>query len=167
VRLYEIAARVALGYAFLLLLMRLSGRRTISDATPLHFVLALMLGELFDDLAWGTVSAAKFVTAAGTVVVAHLLATAASLHSTIAYRIMSGKAEVFVKAGKFQHEAMRRERLSLRETREMLRLHGIDPERELSAVEFAAIEVDGEPSLLRRLEDRPADRRDLELGESS
>jgi uncharacterized membrane protein YcaP (DUF421 family) len=62
----HVAVRAAFAYLFLLAGTRLSGKRTVAQATPAEFVLVLMIGDLVDDLLWADVSAARFATAAGT-----------------------------------------------------------------------------------------------------
>lgn len=75
----SIAIRAAVAYAFTLLAVRLSGKRSIMQATPTDMVLALIIGDLFDDLFWAEVSAAQFVVAVGTLVTMRVLASAATL----------------------------------------------------------------------------------------
>lgn len=62
----RIAVRTILAYAFLLVMVRLSGKRTVGHGTTVDFVLALVFGDLVDDLVWAEVAAAQFVVAAGT-----------------------------------------------------------------------------------------------------
>jgi uncharacterized membrane protein YcaP (DUF421 family) len=71
----RIAVRAIFAYAFLLTLIRLSGKHTVAHGTTVEFVLAVIFGDMIDDLVWAEVSAAQFVTAAGTLFVAQLAAT--------------------------------------------------------------------------------------------
>jgi uncharacterized membrane protein YcaP (DUF421 family) len=70
----RIAVRAVFAYAFLLTMMRLSGKQTVAHGTTIDFVLALIFGDLVDDLLWAEVSGAQFVAAAGTLFVMRLLA---------------------------------------------------------------------------------------------
>jgi hypothetical protein len=71
--LLHVAVRAAVAYLVLLALVRASGKRTVAQGTPFDFVLALILGDMVDDLLWGDVPAAGFVVAVGTLTLAHTL----------------------------------------------------------------------------------------------
>ena len=68
----HIVVRVVFGYFFVLVLIRASGKRTVKQVDPLSFVMAAVLGDLFDDMFWAEVPAAEFVVAAATLVLVHL-----------------------------------------------------------------------------------------------
>ena len=68
----RILVRVVFGYVLLLVLVRLSGKRAVSQANPFDFTLALILGDLVDDLAWAEVPAAAFVVATAVLTIVHL-----------------------------------------------------------------------------------------------
>jgi uncharacterized membrane protein YcaP (DUF421 family) len=70
--LLHIAARVLFGYVVLLALVRVGGRRLLRHATPLDFVVALILGDMMDDLVWAEVDAAVFVVAVGVLLLIHV-----------------------------------------------------------------------------------------------
>jgi uncharacterized membrane protein YcaP (DUF421 family) len=71
----RIMVRVLFGYLWALALVRVSGRRTINQSDVPSFVVALVLGDMFDDLFWAEVPVAQFVTGAGALVMAHLWVT--------------------------------------------------------------------------------------------
>lgn len=60
VELHHIAVRAAFAFLTLLALLRVSGKRTIGKGTAFDFVLALVIGDLFDDLLWADVPASQF-----------------------------------------------------------------------------------------------------------
>jgi uncharacterized membrane protein YcaP (DUF421 family) len=62
----RIVVRAAFAYVFLLVMIRLSGKQTVAHGSTVDFVLALVFGDLVDDLVWAEVAAAQFVAAAGT-----------------------------------------------------------------------------------------------------
>lgn len=71
----RIFVRVLFAYFFALALMRTSGKRAVMQGDSPSFVLAVILGDMFDDLFWAEVSAAQFVVASGTLVLMHVLAS--------------------------------------------------------------------------------------------
>ena len=62
----RIAVRAVVAYLFLLVMVRLSGKQTVAHGTTMDFVLALVFGDLVDDLVWAEVSTARFLVAEGT-----------------------------------------------------------------------------------------------------
>jgi uncharacterized membrane protein YcaP (DUF421 family) len=71
----RVGVRCLIAYSFLLMLLRLSGKRTIQQGTSFDFVLALILGDLIDDAIWAEVPVAQFVIAATTLILTKLVAT--------------------------------------------------------------------------------------------
>jgi uncharacterized membrane protein YcaP (DUF421 family) len=68
----RILIRVVFAYVLLLVLMRLSGKRTVKQANPFDFTIALIVGDLVDDVVWAEVNAAAFVIATGTLMLIHV-----------------------------------------------------------------------------------------------
>lgn len=65
----RIAVRIVFGWIVLQALVRISGKRTVSQGTPFDFTLALILGDMMDDLMWA-VPASQFIVAVSTLVAA-------------------------------------------------------------------------------------------------
>jgi uncharacterized membrane protein YcaP (DUF421 family) len=51
--------------------MRLSGKRTVRQASPFAFTLSLVLGDMVDDLLWAEVNASVFVVGASVLLFVH------------------------------------------------------------------------------------------------
>lgn len=71
----RIAIRCILAYLFLLVLLRLAGKRSIKSSSPFDFVLALTIGDLIDDAVWAEVPVVQFIVAATTLVVTKFVMT--------------------------------------------------------------------------------------------
>ena len=69
----RIAVRVVFAYVVLLIMVRVSGKRTVRHASPFDFTLTLILGDMVDDVLWAEVDASIFVVAAGVLVTVHIL----------------------------------------------------------------------------------------------
>jgi uncharacterized membrane protein YcaP (DUF421 family) len=67
----RIAVRVVFAYVLLLALVRLGGKRTVKQGSPFDFTVALIIGDMVDDLLWAEVNASEFVVAAGVLVTLH------------------------------------------------------------------------------------------------
>ena len=77
----RLVVRVAFAFVVVLALVRLSGHRAIAQGDVPSFALAVVIGDLFDDLLWGEVPAAQFVVAIGTLVLVHLASRHAAFGS--------------------------------------------------------------------------------------
>jgi uncharacterized membrane protein YcaP (DUF421 family) len=69
---FRIVVRVLFAYVLLLLLVRLSGKRSVKHGSPVDFTVALILGDMVDDVLWAEVSAAAFVVATGALMTVHV-----------------------------------------------------------------------------------------------
>jgi uncharacterized membrane protein YcaP (DUF421 family) len=67
----RIVIRVVFAYVVLLVLIRLTGKTAVNHASPVEFVLAMVLGDLVDDAVWAEVNASTFVVAAGALFFVH------------------------------------------------------------------------------------------------
>jgi uncharacterized membrane protein YcaP (DUF421 family) len=68
----RIAIRVVLVYAVMRVLMRISGKRSVKQASPYDFTIALILGDMMDDAIWAEVGVAMFVVATGVLMLTHV-----------------------------------------------------------------------------------------------
>lgn len=73
----RIAVRAAFGFLFTVAAVRLSGKRTVKQGDATSFVVALIIGDMFDDLFWAEVPAAQFVVGVGTLILLHTVNTIA------------------------------------------------------------------------------------------
>ena len=69
----RLIVRVVFAYVFALALIRASGKRTVKQGDTISFVVAVIIGDMFDDLFWAEVSAAQFAVATGVLVLLHAL----------------------------------------------------------------------------------------------
>jgi uncharacterized membrane protein YcaP (DUF421 family) len=159
--LHKIALRVLFAYAFLLVLMRLSGKRLVSEAAARDFVLAIILGDMVDDVLWAEVGAAKFVAGTGALAVTALVVAMLAYGSDAAHRLIDGSPVPLLRDGSPVRRGMRTERVNENELASLLRHRGLERER-WSEVERASLETEGELSVLRREEARPVQRDDRE-----
>src|SRR5687768_9799218 len=108
----RIAVRVLFAYVFMLALIRVSGKRAIAQGTPLDFVLALIIGDLFDDLFWGEVSAATLVAASGSLVFLHVMLAALEAKFIPLARLLQSTPRLILANGAVIETARAGERVS-------------------------------------------------------
>jgi uncharacterized membrane protein YcaP (DUF421 family) len=159
VELHKIAIRALFAYVVLLALTRFAGKRVISEASARDFVVALIIGDLIDDLMWGEVGAAEYAAATGGIVLAGLLVALATYASPTLAGLVQGRPTLVLRDGEPVRAGMRTERVNENELAALLRLQGIENER-LAEVERAWIEDSGELSVVQHEHARPAERRD-------
>ena len=70
----RIAVRAVFVYVFALALVRATGKRSVRQGDMASFVLAIILGDMFDDALWAEVPMSEFVVGAGTLALAHVVA---------------------------------------------------------------------------------------------
>ena len=73
----RIVVRVIFAYVFLLVLVRMSGKRTLKHASAFDFTVALVVGDLVDDMLWAEVAASEFVVAGASLFAVHIFLDAA------------------------------------------------------------------------------------------
>ena len=77
----RLVVRTVFAFVFILVLLRVSGERTVRQGDTASFVVALIIGDMFDDLIWAEVAASQFVVGVGTLLFVHLLVSDNMLRS--------------------------------------------------------------------------------------
>jgi uncharacterized membrane protein YcaP (DUF421 family) len=140
------AARAAAVYVFMLIVIRALGKRTVGNFSAFDLLVALMLGEVVDEIIYGDV---RFIQGAVAIVAIGALAYA---DSWLAYwdhgteSLLEGKPTIIVKDGEFDRKGMRSERMNEKDVLGQLRGRGIQDMRE---VRLAVVEHDGSVSVLK------------------
>lgn len=159
--LLRIALRALVAYAFLLALIRISGKRLVSQATGMQFVLAIIIGDLVDDAMFATTPFAQLIAAAGTLTLLQLTIAIAAMHSLPIWRLVEGEPPVILQNGIPQRRAMRHERVSRKEVASLLRLVGISA-AQWAEIKRARIEEEGLLAVVFHDWAKPAQRKDAE-----
>ncbi len=135
------AARAGAVYVLMLIVVRALGKRTVGNFSAFDLLVALMLGELVDEIIYGDVRFSQ-----GTVAIVAIAALAYA-DSWLAYfdhgmeAVLEGKPTVVVRDGEFDRRGMREERMNEKDVLGALRSQGILDMRE---VHLAAVEHDGQ-----------------------
>jgi uncharacterized membrane protein YcaP (DUF421 family) len=157
--LHMIAVRVVFAYFYLLFIVRASGKRTVAQATPMDSVVALVVGDMIDDLLWAEVSAARFAVGTGALAVVHLLGCIGCCRREWLKVLVMGRPAVIVRHGEFQQASLRSERIASIDCGSLMRGLGLQDVREAETV---CIELSGRPSLIQEEWARDAQRADWE-----
>lgn len=152
------ALRALAVYVLMLVVIRALGKRTVGNFAAFDLLVALMLGEVVDEIIYGDVSFAQ-----GTVAIA-VIAAAQYGNTWLSYwdhgfdRLLEGKPTPIVRDGAMVLEGMRAERINAKGVMHELRLSGVD---DIAEVKLAMIEVDGVVSVIRHEWAEPVQKRDL------
>ncbi len=152
--------RATVTYVFLLVLLRIAGKRTVSEGTPFDLVVALVLGDFPDDMIWGEVPVAQGLVAMGTVMAIHLCVVYAASRSIRFDQLLGSGPTPLLRDGRTLADGLRREHMNEGDLDVLLRHHGRPDRREVSE---ARLEPTGEMSLRPTESTRPVRRRDLDV----
>jgi uncharacterized membrane protein YcaP (DUF421 family) len=153
------AARAFGIYILMLMVVRALGKRTVGNFAAFDLLVALMLGELVDEIIYGDVGFFQ-----GTVAIVAIAAAQAG-NSWLTWwghgfdKLLEGSPTVIVRDGTLHEAGMRSERMNAKEVMGHLRALGIQDIRE---VKLALVEDDGAVSVIRREWAEPASRADLD-----
>lgn len=137
----------ALGvYALMLLVIRVLGKRTVGNFAAFDLLVALMLGEVVDEIIYGDVSIAQGVVAIGVVAAAQYGNAWLSYWDHGFDKILEGAPTPIVRSGEMVQKGMREERMNAKAVMHELRLQGVDDIRE---VKLAMVETDGVVSVIK------------------
>lgn len=149
----------ALGvYVLMLVVIRVLGKRTVGNFSAFDLLVALMLGEVVDEIIYGDVlflqGAVAIVAIAG---LAYADSWLAYLHPSME-ALLEGTPTIIVRDGRFERAGMRSERMNEKDVMAHLRTEGIHDMRE---VHLAVVELDGTVSVLKHEWADPAQKADV------
>lgn len=140
------AARGVLVYIVFLVIIRLLGKRTVGNFTPFDFLVALMLGEVVDEIIYGDVNLVQGFTAVVVIALLHFLNSWLGFTWPAFEKVTGGSPTLIIRHGELQRDGMAKERMSEDEVWEELRMMAID---DLKAVKEAHVETSGAVSVIR------------------
>jgi uncharacterized membrane protein YcaP (DUF421 family) len=153
------ALRASFVYVFLLIVVRLLGKREIGNTTAFDLIVALILGEVVDEIIYGDVTILQGVIAIVVTAIWHLVNSWASFKSQIIDKITGASPTVMVKNGQVQRKNLAKERLNEEELLSELRMMGgID---DIKEVKQATLEPNGKISVIQEDWAKPVQRQDL------
>jgi uncharacterized membrane protein YcaP (DUF421 family) len=141
--------RAAAVYIVLLILFRISGRRTLSEMTSFDFVLILVIGESTQQALLGEdFSLTHAFLVIITLLFIDIVLSILKVHMPVLDKWLEGVPTVIVADGKPLHRQLRKSRLSVEDVLEAARqVHGIDS---LDQIKYAVLEISGGISIIPR-----------------
>ena len=152
------ALRATVIYVFLLVVLRLLGKRAVGDATAFDFMVALILGEVVDEPIYGDVPLVQGMLVIAVIAAWHAVNSYLSYRSQRFDRLTGGSPAILIRNGVIDRKAMRRERINDEELWVLLRLQQIE---NLEDVKEATLEPDGQLSVIKTDAARELTRADV------
>ncbi len=145
---WEIIVRVVAAYAFLLVLMRISGKRQLGQLTPMDLLTVLLISETVSPaLTASDDSLTAGALASGTLFGLALVVAAVTYRSALAERVLEGTPALLIQDGVLRPEVMARERITAQELEIALRRAGI---QSIESVLLGMVEPDGDITFIKR-----------------
>ena len=142
----DLALRAIFLYAFVILLMRVTGRRELSTLSAIDLVLLIILGDAIQQgLTQDDYSVTGAVIVVSTIAAMQVGTSYLSFRSRRARRVLEGEPIVIVQDGKLIERNLKRERLTEDEVAEEMRAQQI---ASVEDVEWGILESSGNMSFI-------------------
>ena len=157
--------RTLILYTFIVVIMRLMGKRQIGQLQPSELVVALVIADLAA-VPMGNVGIplANGIIPAITLFIMEELLSLISLKSERARGIISGKPSILIERGVIMEQELRRIRYNLNDLLEQVRLKDFS---NLEDIDYAILETSGQLSVIPKAEKRPVTVKDMKIDTSA
>ncbi|MGS5087025.1 DUF421 domain-containing protein [Hydrogenophaga sp. A37] len=143
---WELPLRAAVIYAVLLVLVRLSGKRTLGQFTPFDLLVVLLLSEAVSaGLAGGDESVIGALLAAVTLFALNLVVAVLTARSTRWQTLVEGDPVLIGRDGRFFTDTLKKNHVPLKDVERALR----EADCDLKDLKYAFLEADGGISVLK------------------
>ena len=145
---WEIVLRGSVIYFVLLVLIRLSGKRTVGQFTPFDLMVLVLLGDAVQgSMLGGDQSLQGGLILAATLLGWNRLMGLATSRSEVVAKLVEGTADVLARNGEVYEDALKAADLTLDDLQEAMRDHSVAA---LSEIRLAVLEKDGTITVLPR-----------------
>lgn len=139
-------------YIIVLIVMRLMGKREISQMQPFELAISIMIADLAS-IPMTEIGIPIFngiIPILGLLVM-HLIISVINIKSINLRKVICGKPSILIYRGKIDEKVLRKERFTINELQERLRRNNIV---NLGDVEYAILETSGEVTVIQKPEKR-------------
>ena len=139
-------------YVSIVLMIRLSGKRSTSQMNNFDWIVTVAIGSLASSgIVLEDITALESIAGIGALLLLQWLLTKGVLYSRTLSRLVKANPVTLLRAGQFNEKAMRSERVTKREILAALREHGlIDP----ADAELVILESDASLSVIPKLDNQ-------------
>lgn len=156
-----IFTRTLLLYVFVIVVMRLMGKRQIGELQPFELVVAIMISELAAVPMQNTgIPLLSGIIPIVTLLLAQVATSFIALKSIKARAIICGKPSILIENGRINEVVLRNEMYTLNDLLEQLRSKDVP---NIADVEFAILETNGQLSIIPKSQKRPVTPEDINI----
>ena len=153
--------RAIILYIFVLVVMRLMGKREIGQLQPFEFAIAIMIADLATiPMADAGIPITNGIIAILGLLLMHIIISIINLKSVKIRGVISGKPSILIYRGKINQQVLKKERFTINELQERLRGESIF---NLGDVEYAILETNGEISVVEKPNKRQTIPEDFDI----
>ena len=139
-------------YIFVLIVMRLMGKREIGQLQPFELAIAIMIADLASiPMTDSGIPITNGIISILGLLLMHLVISFLNVKSIKAREIICGKPTILIYRGKIDEKALKKERFTINELEERLRGNNI---YNLGDVEYAILETSGQVTVIQKPEKR-------------
>ena len=148
-------------YIFVLIVMRLMGKREIGQLQPFELAISIMIADLATiPMAETGVPISNGITAMLGLLEMHLVISMINLKSTKGREIICGKPSILIFRGKIDQKVLKKERFTINELEERLRDNNIF---NIGDVEYAILETSGQVTVIPKPNKRATTPEDFNI----
>ncbi|MBB6735383.1 DUF421 domain-containing protein [Cohnella zeiphila] len=153
--------RTLLGFAFLLLLTRILGKKQLGQVTYFTYITGIALGNIAGELAVShSISVLAGMTGLAVWAMLTLAIELISLKSPKARVLLDGEPAIVIKKGRIEERALRKSKLNMDDLTMLLRDKDVFNIRE---VDYAIFEPNGRLSVLKKQKEESVKKKDLQI----
>lgn len=146
----EIIIRSASIFVFAMVVMRVWGKKHLSELNPFDLILMLIMSEsLQNALVDDEKSITGGILSMGTLIILNVIVNRITFSSHKAEKFIDGTPKVLIKGGELDHKMLKQEKMTMQELHAALRQQGV---MEPGDVEWGIIEPNGKFSVIKKQE---------------
>ncbi len=155
--------RTIILYVFVVITMRLMGKRQIGELQPFELVITIMVSELAAlPMQNAGIPIIHGIIPIITLLTLQVMLSEIQLKSDKFRSLIDGRPSILIKNGKVNIDELKNQRLSINDLLEELRIKG---ELDISEIAYALIETDGQMSVINKYQYDTVKRKDLNIKE--
>ncbi|MGP3560304.1 DUF421 domain-containing protein [Geobacillus sp. BK01] len=157
----QLTLELVIGFVLLFAVVKIAGKKLISQMSPFTFIAAVVLGELLGNALYDDHIHLWYIIYSILLWGAMLLAVEYASQKWLSFRLWSeGKPTALIRDGILDYEALKKSRLTFNQLQSLLRKHETFSLREVA---FCYLEADGEISVLKKADYQKTTREDFKL----
>lgn len=153
--------RAIILYIFVVIVMRIMGKRQIGELQPFELVIAIMMSELAAVPMQDTgIPLINGIIPILTLMILEIFISFLTLKFQVMRKIVCGTPSLLIKNGKILEEEMQKQRFNITDLMEELRMAGYF---NITDIEYAILETNGMLSIIPKISKTPVTKEDLSI----